>query len=337
MTRPLRIQYANAFYHVTCRGNAREDVFCDDKDRKTFLNILARSADTFEVEILAFVLMNNHFHLLIKTPRANLAEFMRQFNISYTSYFNRRHKRVGHLYQGRYKAFLIEADNYLLEVSRYVHLNPVRTKPQEGALAKGALLFLKDYPWSSLSGYVKKNKRDSFVNYQEVLSYMGGNSSISSRRYTKFVLDGLEKGVRDPFVLAQGHGILGKSSFVEKMKERFINHELSDREQPQLRRLRSLCISPEELIEAILKITGISSEDIMSKRSLRTERPILMELLYRYCSLSQREIGVHMGGVDYSAVSLARRRLRERLEKDKILARRLEEIKSALQNIISNK
>jgi len=116
MARALRIQYPGAFYHVTCRGNERRDIFLGKPDQEVFLEKLAISSDTYNVPILAYVLMTNHFHLLLTTPDGNLSEFMRHFNISYTAFFNKQHKRVGHLYQGRYKAFLVDADNYLLEV-----------------------------------------------------------------------------------------------------------------------------------------------------------------------------------------------------------------------------
>ena len=128
MARPLRIQYPEAYYHVTCRGNERKEILLDDQDHKDFLEKLSLSLDIYNVSLLAYICMPNHFHLLLTTPEGNLSEFMRHVNISYTSHFNRRHHRVGHLYQGRYKAFLIDADNYLLEVSRYIHLNPTRIK-----------------------------------------------------------------------------------------------------------------------------------------------------------------------------------------------------------------
>jgi len=111
MARPLRIQFPGAFYHITCRGNERKAIFSDQTDQNAFLEKLSLSLDIFNVSLLAYVMMPNHFHLLLTTPEGNLSEFMRHFNISYTSAFNRRHKRVGHLYQGRYKAFVIQADN----------------------------------------------------------------------------------------------------------------------------------------------------------------------------------------------------------------------------------
>jgi REP element-mobilizing transposase RayT len=112
MARPLRIEYPGAFYHVTCRGNERREIFADDRDRKRFLEILAESKEIYGVEVHGYVVMANHFHLMVMTPEANLQKFMQRFNTSYTVYFNRRHRRSGHLYQGRYKAILVDADNY---------------------------------------------------------------------------------------------------------------------------------------------------------------------------------------------------------------------------------
>src|SRR5882724_8554912 len=130
MARPLRILYPNAFYHVTCRGNDRRVIFRDDDDRTRFLERLRSAREIFSVRVHAYVLMSNHFHLIVETPKANLSEFMRQFNISYTGYYNRRHHRIGHLYQGRFKAIVVDKDSYLLELSRYVHLNPIRIKAE---------------------------------------------------------------------------------------------------------------------------------------------------------------------------------------------------------------
>src|SRR5215472_262145 len=127
MARALRILFADAHYHVTCRGNERKAIFRDDTDRSVFLDKLQTSLQIYGVRLHAYVMMNNHFHLMVETPKGNLSEFMRHFNISYTAAFNRRHHRVGHLYQGRYKAILIDKDSYLLELSRYVHVNPVRS------------------------------------------------------------------------------------------------------------------------------------------------------------------------------------------------------------------
>ena len=174
MARPLRIQFENAYYHVICRGNARQSIFSSDADRSNFLDLLGRSAVIYQTEILAYVLMSNHFHLLVKTPLGNLQEFMRHFNISYTGWYNRRHRRSGHLYQGRYHAFLIDADNYLKEVSRYIHLNPVKIRKAgaKDVAARGKAL--RACAWSSYPGYASPRARKPFLRVAEVLDYFGG-------------------------------------------------------------------------------------------------------------------------------------------------------------------
>ena len=128
MARPLRIEYSGAWYHVTCRGNEKRNIFRDDADRDKLIEILSANLKLYRIELHSYVLMQNHFHLLRMTPEANLRNFMQRFNTTYTAYFNRRHRRSGHLFQGRYKAILIEKDEYLVGLSRYIHLNPVRIK-----------------------------------------------------------------------------------------------------------------------------------------------------------------------------------------------------------------
>ena len=145
MVRPLRIEYPNAWYHITGRGVERSNIFRDDKDRLRFLKALRESVEAFNVEIHCYVLMSNHFHFLLKTPDANLSRFMQRFNTAYSTYFNLRHHRVGHLCQGRFKGLLVEADEYLQELSRYIHLNPVRIKKhsklplEENCLGEGEI------------------------------------------------------------------------------------------------------------------------------------------------------------------------------------------------------
>ena len=126
MARPLRIIYEGAFYHVTARGNERRRIFLSHRDYEKFLSYLAEAVHKYGVILHAFVLMANHYHLIVETPKGNLSSFMHSLNSAYTTYFNIKRRRAGHLFQGRYKALLIDVDNYLLELSRYIHLNPVR-------------------------------------------------------------------------------------------------------------------------------------------------------------------------------------------------------------------
>jgi len=316
MARPLRIQYENAYYHVTCRGNAREDIFGDDADRNAFLELLARSAEIYQVDILAFVLMTNHFHIVIKTPLANLQEFMRHFNISYTSYFNRMHHRVGHLYQGRYKSFVIDADNYLMEVSRYVHLNPVRIKKKEILPVEDRRKQLRGFQWSSYPDYTREMTRYPWLNRHEVLTYFGGDNpgSGGGKAYAQFVESGLSVDVSTPLEKGKGHGIIGDKSFIEKISARYFK-SMEKREVPALRKIERH-INPERILDAVAVVTGAEKSAFLVRGYQDIARGLAMELLYRHGGLSQREIGELMG-IDYSSVSVGRKRFRTLAEQDK--------------------
>jgi REP element-mobilizing transposase RayT len=149
MARPQRIEYEGAVYHVTARGNERRAIFRDAADREQFLRVLRERVERFEVRLYLFCLMTNHIHLVVETPRANLGRFMHRLQTAYTIYFNRRHKRSGHLLQGRYGAWLIEKDAYILRLSRYVHLNPVFTASARSKPVSEQIIMLRRYPWSS--------------------------------------------------------------------------------------------------------------------------------------------------------------------------------------------
>lgn len=329
MARPLRIQYPGAYYHVTCRGNERRKIFRGDRDRKSFLERLALSLEIYEVSLLCYVLMDNHFHLLLMTPKGNLGEFMRHFNISYTSAFNRRHRRVGHLYQGRYKAFLIDADNYLLALSRYIHLNPVRLKAFEKKMTDEKWAELSRFRWSSLWGYLLSTKREAFVDYEMVLSQAGGDTRKGRQGYRRFILSGLEGELESPLELGRGHGIVGGKDFIDWVKGKLVDRRIRRREQPALRELGREC-DPEALVERFSVLTGIARKDLCRKGKQSVERAMLMELIYRFCQISQPEIGKLVGGLDYAAVSQARGRLHKRLVQDEQVRKRFEEIHGSL-------
>src|SRR5574341_1284233 len=211
MARALRIQLPGSFYHLTCRGNERRAIFRDDTDRLAFLAKLMTSLGIYQVELHAYVLMDNHFHLMVRTLRGNLSEFMRHFNISYTSAFNRRHRRVGHLYQGRYKAIVVDRDSYLLELSRYVHLNPVRLRSQRKRPIQEQINLLERYRWSSLGGYWDAKNKQAMVKYDSVLEQIGR----SRRKYCDFIIEGMKCGYTTPWDRVQGQVVLGEEKFVE--------------------------------------------------------------------------------------------------------------------------
>ena len=319
MARPLRIQFENAYYHLTCRGNARQKIFFNDYDRKYFLDLLKRSSEIYQVQILAFVLMANHFHLIVKTPLANLQEFMRHFNISYTSYFNKRHKKTGHLYQGRYKSFVIDADSYLQEVSQYIHLNPVRMRGLSNLPIDEKKKYLRDYPWSSYPDYSAKKNRYPFLSRDDTLNYCGGDK----KRYRDFVESGLSKTF-NPLEKGKGHGIVGDNPFVENIKKHIIEPIKTKREMPAIKMILKQ-VEPEKIFQAVTKHVGVTKKEILKKGYQGIARPLTMDLLYRYAGMNQREIGEIMG-VDYSSVSVGRKRLHIQLEKDAQLQRQIQGI-----------
>ena len=325
MARPLRIQYPGAYYHVTCRGNERKEIFLNAHDDKVFLEKLSLSLDIYNVSLLTYVCMSNHFHMLVTTPEGNLSEFMHHFNICYTSAFNRRHQRVGHLYQGRYKAFLIDADDYLLAVSRYIHLNPIRTKSFSNKTNKDKWDALTRYKRSSLSGYLSLGKRIDFVDYKSVLDYFGGDNRKGRQGYRQFIRTGIEQDEENPLELGKGNGIVGEADFVQWIKEKVLNKEASKREQPAFRELRKEC-EPEGLIDHFAHLIGKDRAEICKRGKKSLERAMLMELLYRFCQITQPEIGRLVGGIDYSAVSQARQRLQTMLKREAKLRKRFDEL-----------
>jgi putative transposase len=324
MARPLRIFYPNAVYHVTCRGNERKNIFRDDHDRRLFLEKLKTSIEIYGVKVQAYVLMSNHFHLIVETPKANLSDFMRHFNIAYTGAYNRRHKRVGHLYQGRYKAILVDKDSYLLELSRYLHLNPVRIKSSRERSYQEQIRTLERYIWSSLGGYIDTKKKVPWITYDQVLNQVGG----SRTRYKEFVKEGIKTGYRTPWDQVQGQVVLGDKAFLRKVKGNW-EKATSRREQPSMKAFS--VIDSEVVIRTASAYFKIERDELIKKRTgYRDERGIAMNLMYRLSAISQAEIGRRLGGLDYTAVSRERKRLRDKIGVDQKLRRAMEKLELIL-------
>jgi REP element-mobilizing transposase RayT len=319
MARPLRISYPNAFYHVTCRGNDRRVIFRDDHDRIRFLAQLESALEIFSVRLHAYVLMSNHFHLIVETPKANLSEFMRQFNISYTGYYNRRHGRIGHLYQGRFKAIVVDKDSYLLELSRYVHLNPIRIKAKRQRSETEHIREVSRYRWSSLSGYLDGKKKALWMTYDAVLGYVGG----SRQKYAAFVEEGIRRGFATPWEGLLAQMVLGNPDFLEKLKKMKIKG--SPKDQPPYRVIRS--IEAEALIRQAARYFGLAEGDLTRRRGgHRQERALVMELLHRYSGLKQRMIGERFGNLNEGLVSRDCRAIRAKIKNDPKIQKWFQEI-----------
>ena len=325
MARALRIQYPGALYHVTNRGNERRALFRDDVDRKAFLQILSQSLATYRVVLHSFVLMENHWHILAQTPLGNLAEFMRHFNITYTSHYNRRHQRVGHLYQGRYKSFLVEADAYLSQVSRYIHLNPVNVSVMKRLSTGKRLQYLWAYPWSSLPGYIDAQQELNFVGYTMVLAEYGGEDPPAREKYKQQIIEDLIAGlaIRPQIV---GQSILGSTGFVSWVRETYLNKE-KDRERPDVGKIYHHL--SKKVVLATVERTLVLSHFL---QATGTARQIVMTALYTHAGLNNREIG-ELFGLDYSTVSQGRKRLREKIDKDADLKMLFQKVDRELSRI----
>lgn len=327
MARPLRIEYPGAVYHVTCRGNDKKVIYKDDPDRKRFLDILNQSLTIYNVKLYSYVLMSNHFHLLLETPLGNLGEFMRQFNITYTGYFNRRHKRAGHLYQGRYRSILVEKAAYLSILSRYIHLNPVKIKKMDKMPYGEKIKHLTNYDWSSLPGYIKKSRKERYIDYAMVLEEYGGDTGRARNAYKQRIYADTREGIETKDKIFS-QSMLGGEEFIEWIKATFIKKD-HDRECPSLSEIQRYR-QKDDILRTIEEETGKGIEELSAEKG--TLRQMTMELLYRLGGLKGIEIGKIMG-VGYTSVSQERRRLRERLQKDHKIRTSLSQIEMKLSQM----
>lgn len=333
MARPLRIEYPGAYYHVTSRGNERRAIFADDTDKRRFLEILETTSNLYGVEVHGYVLMEEHFHLMVMTRMANLQKFMQRFNTSYTVYFNRCHQRAGHLFQGRYKALLIDRDAYLLELSRYLHLNPVRIKKHSHLKVEEKRRVLEAYPWSSYRGYTRLKDRLPFVTYSTILGMISTRDDSEARkRYSRFVMSGILKDMNSTFWEGvRGQAILGSDEFVDWVRERFLSHRKGDhRELPGLSAFNKGPSTIEEIAREVAAFFGVEENELYRRHaSVSGVRALFIELCCLYLSrqMSLSEIGRRVGNVSVSALSQQRKRLSVKMRKDHKLHARFEELK----------
>lgn len=207
MARPLRIEFPGAIYHITSRGNGKQTTFHDDADYQKFLQILAKVTHRYHWKCHAYCLTENHYHLLIETPEGNLSAGMRQVNGIYTQYFNRQHEQVGHLFQGRYKSKLVEKQSYLLEVCRYIVLNPVRAH---------LVPHPKKWLWSSYNATAGSASKPDCLHIQWVLYQFARKQAEAQPRYRTFVLDGINK--KERWQTLPNQAFLGSDKFIRAMR-----------------------------------------------------------------------------------------------------------------------
>lgn len=300
MGRPLRIEFEDAFYHITSRGNERKKIFLDDYDKKKFMEILKEYHNKFKAVFHCFVLMDNHYHLLLETPAANLTGIMHAINSRYTGYFNRKYHRSGHLFQGRYLAILFEKETYLLELSRYVHLNPVRA---------GMCALPQDYQFSSYPGYIVSGSRLEWVEYDWTLSQFGSKQKKAMDSYGGFVLEGIEQDVKFPDQNLVGGVLLGSKGFLKMAREQMeadIDSEISEGRQ-----ISGKFIACQDIMERVAGHYSIKVEDLKRKKSKHNlPRKVALYFACQKSGLSNKEIAGFFGGGHYSSVSQMMNRIR---------------------------
>jgi putative transposase len=347
MARPIRIEVAGGWYHVTARGNERRRIFADERDRVRFVELLAEQTQRFGLRLHAYALMDNHYHLLVETPQTNLSQAMQWLGVSYTTWFNRRHGRVGHLFQGRFKAIVLEAETASVELSRYLHLNPVRvgrlglgkTGQQRSALGMVGkpdvklvaerLERLRGYLWSSYRAYVGRAKKPEWLTTRHVLGMVGGRGLAEQQRaYRGLVEEAVREGLAEsPWERLEAGVVLGRKQFVERMRKHLRGDE---REQPQMRRLRG---RPDwqQVVAVVEQLKGQRWEEFRDRYG-DWGRDLALYLGRRRCGMKLRELAQKVGGIDYVSVAGAVRRFAGRVGKDKKLAAAVQQAAEQLNN-----
>jgi len=310
MARPLRIAFPGAFYHVTARGNERKAVFKSKRDREKLLEYLETATDRYHAVIHAFCLMDNHYHLLLETPAGNLSQIMHHVNGAYTTYFNVKRARSGHLFQGRFKAILVEKDAYAKELSRYIHLNPVRAKMVQTP---------EQYAWTSYPFYIGKEKAPPWLQRQFILGYFGCPIKVAQKGYEKFVSQLVDTVYESPLKDVFGSALLGRQAFIDFIKTEFISNQKSDRNVPALNQLAHQASIPDicQNVESVLGETP------------RLSRKVKIYLCRKHTTASLAVIGDRFGIGD-SAVAQSYSRFLIEIKTDRRLRRQVDNIEKMI-------
>lgn len=307
MARPWRIEYEGAFYHLLSRGNEKRDIFIDDDDRGMFLDTLGEMADRFAIDIFAYVLMNNHYHLLIRTQRANLTKAMHWFGVTYTTRFNYRHNRIGHLFQGRYKSILVQNDAYMMQLSCYIHRNPLRS---------GIAKRLAEYPWSSYRAYAYGRLVPAWLSTKLILEQFAGEGKEQCRLYREKVqrYSKEEKELWEDF----RHGcFLGSKKFVTQIRKTHLPEKPHD-EIPGQKQIAG-SFEPKIILRKAADILHCDLKRVVKSGRLsgleKDQRDLLIYIIWKTGRLTNAKIG-ELFGVTYSSVSHSVRAAQAKLKKD---------------------
>lgn len=317
MARQWRIEFPDAIYHVLSRGNANQDIFRSESDRCHFLDLLECLAERYDIEVYAYVLMDNHYHLLLKTHVANLSKAMQWFGTSYTRRFHYNNKTGGHLFQGRFKSIIVENDAYLLRLSCYIHRNPLRA---------GIVQRLADYPWSSYRCYAYRKKAPIWLTTQPILNQLNGADRHKAYRTKVQQYSDEQSSVMEDV----RHGLIyGSRYFVADLKARFLSDK-GDAELPQKNRLLRAA-DPQVMLE---NASTVLEFDLASARGARKIAPVekekrdmLIYMLWKTGRLSNQQIAAFMG-ITYSSISKIVSAFSVRIQAEQDLMERFDSLNS---------
>lgn len=335
MARPLRCEFPGGWYHVTARGNERKDIFRNDHDREHFLEVLGELEARFGLEVHAYVLMGNHYHLLLRLRGEHgLSAGMHFLGVSYSVWFNRRHRRSGHLFQGRFKAVVVDFDDWGGELSRYIHLNPVRTRSH--GLDKGAraadrqglgdkvskeealqrLATLKNHRWSSYDAYVGRGTSPDWLHTEAMLSKFG-KGPRARREYRKYVEEAVRsRWAESPWENLVGGLVLGGKELLEKVRK---STKADPTQQPGWKQIERRLELP-DIVKAVSRLRGEPWEDYGQRRG-DWGRPMVLMAARRLAGIDNRTLARWIGAKDDSTVTQAVKRLEVKMRTDRKLAK----------------
>jgi putative transposase len=349
MARHLRIEYPGALYHVTARGNDRQSIFRTTEDRLHLLELLAEGLERYEVHLFGYVLMTNHYHLVVQTEHPNLNRFMHYLNTAYTVWTNKRNRRTGHLFEGRYKAIAIQEEGYLLSVTGYVHLNPVRVSQWRSRSIEERMEHVAAYPWSSFRAYTKTMPKgaEPTISCDRAWGELGARNPREGRRqYSSYIRGWLvkeaeeqakPKGRREleefaPLSEARLGCFLGGDEFRDFIQGLLGADESLSQEVVGSKAWRHE-VPVAKVLELIASTRNVTVENLQERRRPHPERDLAMYLCRQTAEKSLREIGEAFG-IGPAAVGHAVKRGKQRTKEDKRLARSVTKSKETLIRLL---
>jgi len=315
MSRPLRIQYPNAWYHVMNRGRRYEDIFADAEDYQIFVDLLKETSEMWNIRIAAYCLMPNHYHLLVQTPDANISRAMRHLNGVYTQGYNRRHEWDGPLFRGRYKSILVSADSYLLQLVRYIHRNPLKAD-----LVKN----LKDYQWSSHKGYLSIAGKWEWLDKKFMLSMLTAEKKKWIKEYRKFVRKDTDETITELFGRKRWPVSIGSPDFIDWVKGKYLERKTND----EVPATKLLAHDVPRILDGVCAYYKIDPETLfISKRGeINEPRNVAVYLCRKLRRDRLTDICNYFRMNKYSSVSSIIRRVKNRMAEDKKFKGKIEKI-----------